>query len=160
MGRRFSRTHGGPVTAPGACSVCSRSGEPWSGAGDQLCGYRGTSDTTNGGTPSLRSHYGNSIAATTRTTAAAIKITAKWSIRRPVLRPRQQAKLARGAEDEEHAMSHKLNSGITVVGIDISNSAVVRFESLSSALKASGRSPRIARTRLSTSAALHARLRR
>ena len=39
-------------------------------------------------------------------------------------------------------MSHKLNSGITVVGIDISNSAVVRFESLSSALKASGRSPR------------------
>jgi hypothetical protein len=36
-----------------------------------------------------------------------------------VLRPRQQAKLARGAEDEEHAMSPKLNSGIAVIGIDI-----------------------------------------
>jgi transposase len=36
-----------------------------------------------------------------------------------VLRPRQQAKLARGAEDEEHAMSHKLNSGVAVIGIDI-----------------------------------------
>jgi transposase len=36
-----------------------------------------------------------------------------------VLRPRQQAKLARGAEDEEHAVSHKLNSGIAVIGINI-----------------------------------------
>jgi transposase len=36
-----------------------------------------------------------------------------------VLRPRQQSKLARGAKDEEHAMSHKLNSGIAVIGIDI-----------------------------------------
>jgi len=36
-----------------------------------------------------------------------------------VLRPRQQAKLARGAEDEEHAMSPKLNYGIAVIGIDI-----------------------------------------
>jgi hypothetical protein len=33
-----------------------------------------------------------------------------------VLRPRQQAKLARGGKDEEHAMSHKL---IAVIGIDI-----------------------------------------
>ena len=31
-----------------------------------------------------------------------------------VLRPRQEAKLARGAKDEEHAMSHKLNSAIAV----------------------------------------------
>jgi len=36
-----------------------------------------------------------------------------------VLRPRQQAKLARGAEDEEYAMSPKLNYGIAVIGIDI-----------------------------------------
>jgi transposase len=36
-----------------------------------------------------------------------------------VLRPRQQAKLARGTEDKERAMSHKLNSAIAVVGIDI-----------------------------------------
>jgi transposase len=36
-----------------------------------------------------------------------------------VLRPRQQAKLARGAEDEEHAMSPKLIAGIAVIGIDI-----------------------------------------
>jgi transposase len=36
-----------------------------------------------------------------------------------VLRPRQQGKLTRRAKDEEHAMSHKLNSGIAVIGIDI-----------------------------------------
>src|SRR5262245_32483807 len=33
-----------------------------------------------------------------------------------VLWPRQQAKLVRIAEDEEHAMSHKLNCGIAVIG--------------------------------------------
>jgi transposase len=36
-----------------------------------------------------------------------------------VLRPRQQGKLARGAKDEEHAMSNKPNSRIAVIGIDI-----------------------------------------
>ena len=36
-----------------------------------------------------------------------------WSSR---ARPRQQAKLARGSEDEEHAMSPKLNSAIAVIG--------------------------------------------
>jgi hypothetical protein len=36
-----------------------------------------------------------------------------------VLPPRQQAKLARGVEDEEHVMSHKLNAAIAVIGIDI-----------------------------------------
>ena len=36
-----------------------------------------------------------------------------------MLRPCQQEKLARGAEDEEHARSHKLNAGIAVIGIDI-----------------------------------------
>ena len=35
-----------------------------------------------------------------------------------MLRPRQQGKLARGVKDEEHAMSHKLNAGIAVIGID------------------------------------------
>jgi transposase len=35
-----------------------------------------------------------------------------------VLRPCQHEKLARGAKDEEHAMSH-LNSGIAVIGIDV-----------------------------------------
>jgi len=43
-----------------------------------------------------------------------------------VLRPRQQAKLARGVKDEEHAMSHKLNSGIAVIGIDIGKKLVSR----------------------------------
>ena len=36
-----------------------------------------------------------------------------------MLPPRQQAKLARGVEDEEHVMSHKLNAAIVVIGIDI-----------------------------------------
>ena len=36
-----------------------------------------------------------------------------------MLRPRQQGKLARGTKDEEHAMSHKLDSAIAVIGIDI-----------------------------------------
>jgi transposase len=36
-----------------------------------------------------------------------------------VLRPRQQAKLEGGTEDEEHAMSPKLNAAIAVIGIDI-----------------------------------------
>ena len=36
-----------------------------------------------------------------------------------MLRARQQGKLARGTKDEEHAMSHKLNSAIAVIGIDI-----------------------------------------
>jgi transposase len=36
-----------------------------------------------------------------------------------VLLPRQQAKLARGAKDKEHAMSRKLNTTIAVIGIDI-----------------------------------------
>jgi len=34
-----------------------------------------------------------------------------------VLRPCQQGKLARGTKDEEHAMSHKLNSAIAVIGM-------------------------------------------
>jgi transposase len=36
-----------------------------------------------------------------------------------VLLPRQRLKLARGAEDKEHAMSEKPNSAIVVIGIDI-----------------------------------------
>ena len=36
-----------------------------------------------------------------------------------MLQPYQQAKLGRGTEDKEHAMSEKLNSEIAVIGIDI-----------------------------------------
>ena len=36
-----------------------------------------------------------------------------------MLRPRQQAKLARGAEDKEHPMSQKLDAAVVVIGIDI-----------------------------------------
>jgi transposase len=36
-----------------------------------------------------------------------------------VLLPRQRLKLARGAEDKEHAMSQTLNTAIAVIGIDI-----------------------------------------
>jgi transposase len=36
-----------------------------------------------------------------------------------VLLPRQQAKLARGAKDKEHAMSQTPNTVIAVIGIDI-----------------------------------------
>src|SRR3954451_15831509 len=36
-----------------------------------------------------------------------------------MLLPRQRLKLARGAEDKEHAMSEKPNSAIAVIGIDI-----------------------------------------
>jgi hypothetical protein len=39
-----------------------------------------------------------------------------WSGRAPAP---PAAKLARGAEDEEHAMSPKFNAGISVIGIDI-----------------------------------------
>jgi hypothetical protein len=39
-----------------------------------------------------------------------------WSGRAPA---RQQAKLARGAKDEEHAMSQTPNTAIAVIGIDI-----------------------------------------
>ena len=36
-----------------------------------------------------------------------------------MLLPRQQAKLARGAKDKEHAMSQTANTAIAVIGIDI-----------------------------------------
>ena len=36
-----------------------------------------------------------------------------------MLQPYQQAKLGRGTEDKEHAMTPKLNSAIAVIGIDI-----------------------------------------
>jgi transposase len=41
-----------------------------------------------------------------------------------VLLPRQEAKLARGAKDKEHApMSEKLDTAIAVIGIDIGKNA-------------------------------------
>jgi hypothetical protein len=52
-----------------------------------------------------------------------------------VLLPRQQAKLARGAKDKEHAMSQTPNTAIAVIGIDIGKNSfhVVghRFRSIS-----------------------------
>jgi hypothetical protein len=36
-----------------------------------------------------------------------------------VLLPRQRVRLAKGAENKEHAMSQKLNIAIAVIGIDI-----------------------------------------
>jgi transposase len=36
-----------------------------------------------------------------------------------VLLPRQRLKLARDANDEEHAMSQNLNDAVAVIGIDI-----------------------------------------
>ena len=36
-----------------------------------------------------------------------------------MLLPRQQAKLARGAKDKEHAMSQTRNTAMAVIGIDI-----------------------------------------
>ena len=41
-----------------------------------------------------------------------------------VLRPRQQAKLARGTQDKERAISHNLNSAIAVIGIDIGKNSL------------------------------------
>jgi hypothetical protein len=40
----------------------------------------------------------------------------RWSDRAPA---RQQAKLARGVKDKEHAMSQTSNTAIAVIGIDI-----------------------------------------
>ncbi len=36
-----------------------------------------------------------------------------------MLLPRQRLKLARGANNKEHAMSQSLNSAVAVIGIDI-----------------------------------------
>jgi transposase len=36
-----------------------------------------------------------------------------------VLLPRQRSKLARGAEDKEHAMYQNLNCAVAVIGLDI-----------------------------------------
>jgi hypothetical protein len=42
-----------------------------------------------------------------------------------VLLPRQQAKLARGAKDKDHAMSQTPNTAIAVIGIDIGITSMV-----------------------------------
>src|ERR1700736_6941560 len=50
-----------------------------------------------------------------------------WSGRAP---PSQHEKLARGAQDKEHAMSQKLNAAIAVIGIDIGKNSfhIVRHD--------------------------------
>jgi hypothetical protein len=47
-----------------------------------------------------------------------IQIVCQWN-GPAVLLPRQQVKLARGAENKEHAMFQKLNVAVVVIGIDI-----------------------------------------
>ena len=43
-----------------------------------------------------------------------------------MLLPRQQAKLARGAKDKEHAMSQIPNTAIAVIGIDIGKNSFLK----------------------------------
>jgi hypothetical protein len=61
-----------------------------------------------------------------------------------VLPPRQQAKLARGAEDEEHVMSHKLNAAIAVIGIDIGRTRFMSWVSIGVARSSCARSGLVA----------------
>ena len=67
-----------------------------------------------------------------------------------MLLPRQQAKLARGAADEEHAMSPKLNAGIAVIGIDIGKNSfhVVGLDQRGAIVLRQKRSRRQVETRL------------
>jgi hypothetical protein len=61
-----------------------------------------------------------------------------------VLLPRQRSKLARGAEDEEHAMSQNLSRAIAVIGIDIGKNSfhvVVLMNAVQSRCVRSGRGP-------------------
>jgi len=63
-----------------------------------------------------------------------------------VLLPRQRSKLARGAKDEEHAMSHNLNNAVAVIGIDIGKNSfhVVGLDSRGAiVLRQSGRVARL-----------------
>jgi hypothetical protein len=56
-----------------------------------------------------------------------------------VLLPRQQAMLARGAKDKEHAMSQTPNTAIAVIGIDIGkNSSRRKSGALSSSIPRAG----------------------
>ena len=43
-----------------------------------------------------------------------------------MLLPRQRSKLARGANDKEHAMSQNLNSAVAVIGIDIGKNSFLK----------------------------------
>jgi transposase len=56
-------------------------------------------------------------------------MSAKWN-GPAVLLPRKRSKLARGAKDEEHAMSQNLSRAIVVIGIDIGKNSfhVVGFD--------------------------------
>jgi transposase len=60
-----------------------------------------------------------------------------------VLLPRQPAKLARGAEDKEHAVSQTANTAIAVIGIDIGKNSfhVVGQREVIRLLVKNGRSP-------------------
>ena len=55
-----------------------------------------------------------------------IPMSVNGMVVRPCFLPRQQAKLARGANDKEHAMSQTPNTAIAVIGIDIGKNLVPR----------------------------------
>jgi transposase len=62
-----------------------------------------------------------------------------------VLLPRQPAKLARGAEDKEHAMSQTPNTAIAVIGIDIGKNSFHVVGRMRAALSCCGKSGRVAK---------------
>jgi hypothetical protein len=62
-----------------------------------------------------------------------------------VLLPRQQAKLARRAIDEEHAMSQTANTAIAVIGIDIGKNSFHVVATMRAAPSCCGKSGRVAK---------------
>jgi hypothetical protein len=62
-----------------------------------------------------------------------------------VLLPRQQAKLARGAKDKEHAMSQTPNTVIAVIGIDIGKNSFHLVAAMRAAPSCCGKSGRVAK---------------
>ena len=62
-----------------------------------------------------------------------------------MLLPRQQAKLARGAKDKEHAMSQTPNTAIAVIGIDIGKNSFHVVGHVRAAPSCCGKSGRVAK---------------
>jgi hypothetical protein len=62
-----------------------------------------------------------------------------------VLLPRQQAKLARGAKDKEHAMSQTPNTAIAVIGIDIGKTGSTSWATMRAAPSCCGKNGRVAK---------------
>ena len=62
-----------------------------------------------------------------------------------MLLPRQQAKLARGAKDKEHAMSQTPNTAIAVIGVDIGKNSFHSWATMRAAPSCCGKSGRVAK---------------